>query len=111
MNITTYKQQKTKDTPHKMDVRPLYNKEDAQVMHISLHPGESLKPHKTPVDVFFYILEGTATILVGEESKDVLADHLVESPKDIMHCISNNSDMLVRVLVVKTPRPVTKSVF
>ncbi len=48
--------------------RQLYNDESAQVMHITLQPGETLKPHITPVDVVFYVLEGSPTVLVGEES-------------------------------------------
>ena len=55
MKITKYEEQLVKDTPHKVDVREMYNKESAQVMIIALKPGESLKPHKTPVDVFFFI--------------------------------------------------------
>ena len=97
------------DTPHKLDVRKLYDKDTAQAVHIKLEAGESLVPHITPVDVFFYVLEGTAEVLVGDERKVVEADCLVESPKDIPHCISNNSDKIVRVLVVKAPRPTTKT--
>jgi quercetin dioxygenase-like cupin family protein len=105
MKITRYKDQQIKDTPHKIDVREMYNKESAMVMLIALKPGESLKPHKTPVDVFFYILEGSPTIHIGDESEECTIDTLVESPADILHSISNNSGCLARVLVVKTLRP------
>jgi len=97
------------ETPHKMDVRKLYDKETAQVMHITLQPGQALKPHITPVDVFFYILEGTPEVLVGDEKIKVSADCLVESPKDIVHCLYNNSDIVARILVVKAPRPTNKT--
>ncbi len=109
MNIIKVKEAKITDTPHKLDVRRLYDKDSAQAVHITLQPGESLKPHITPVDVFFYILEGTPEILVGKEKQTVSADCLVESPKDIPHCISNHSDQTARVLVVKAPRPVSKT--
>ncbi|MCK9320611.1 MAG: cupin domain-containing protein [Bacteroidales bacterium] len=92
------------ETPHMVDVRKIYDKSSAQVMIIKLEPGESLKEHITPVDVFFYILEGRADILVGDEIKSVEADCLVESPKDIKHSIYNNSKDIVRVMVVKAPR-------
>jgi hypothetical protein len=39
----------------------------------------------------------------------VQADNLVESPKDIVHCIYNNSINIVRILVVKAPRPTAQS--
>ena len=105
MKITKYHEQPVKETPHKIDVREMYNKESAQVMQMALKPGESLKPHKTPVDVFFYVLEGRPTIHIGEESEECNADSLIESPAHIVHHISNSSDKVARILVVKAPRP------
>jgi len=109
MIVTKLKETSITETPHKLDVRKLYDRDTAQAMHIKLEAGESLKPHITPVDVFFYVLEGTPEILVGKEKQTVESDSLVESPKDIPHCISNNSDKVVRVLVVKAPKPITKT--
>ncbi len=97
------------ETPHKVDVRKLYDKESAQAMHITLQPGEALKPHITPVDVFFFVLEGTAEILVGTERESVQANSLVESPKGIVHCLYNTSDNPTRILVVKAPKPTTQA--
>lgn len=105
MKITNWTNQEIKETPHKVDVRQLYEKPDAQVMHIQLKPGETLKPHLTPVDVFFYVLEGTVDVRIGDETVSVTKDNLVESPKEIVHCLSNSSDSIARVLVVKTPKP------
>jgi mannose-6-phosphate isomerase-like protein (cupin superfamily) len=109
MKITKYQNQQIKDTPHKIDVREMYNKESAQAMLMALQPGESLKPHKTPVDVFFFVVEGTPTIHIGEESEVCEADTLVESPADIIHHISNASNRLARILVVKAPRPTSQT--
>lgn len=106
MKITRYQEQPVKDTPHGVDVRELYNKNSAQAMHIRLKPGESLKPHKTPVDVFFFILEGSPTIHIGDEAEVCSADSLIESPAGILHHISNPSGNIARILVVKAPRPV-----
>jgi quercetin dioxygenase-like cupin family protein len=71
--------------------------------------GEALKLHITPVDVFFYVLEGKPTITIGDETRQVEKDNLIESPKDIPHSIANHTDDLVRVLVVKIPRPTQKT--
>lgn len=105
MKITKYQEQAIKETPHKIDVREMYNKDSAQAMIIALKPGESLKPHKTPVDVFFFIIEGQPTIHIGEESEVCEADTLIDSPAEIVHYISNSSSDLARILVVKAPRP------
>jgi quercetin dioxygenase-like cupin family protein len=97
--------------PHGADVRRMYDHDNAQAMHITLQPGQSLRPHITPVDVFFYVLEGTPDIQVGDELITVAKDSLVESPKDIVHCISNKSNSLTRILVVKSPKQTGKAIF
>lgn len=109
MKIVKVEKKQIVETPHNVDVRKLYDYDNAQVMHITLKAGESLKPHITPVDVFFYILEGTTDVMVGDETISVEQDSLVESPKDIVHCLSNSSDSITRILVVKAPRPTSKT--
>lgn len=105
MKIIDVKKQPTVQTPHNVDVKKIYDQDSAQAMHITLQPGESLKPHLTPVDVFFYILEGDIDVRVGEETITISKDHLVESPMNIVHCLSNNSKNPGRILVVKAPKP------
>jgi quercetin dioxygenase-like cupin family protein len=43
--------------PHHVDARKIYESPHAVAVMITLQPGESLKRHVTPVDVFFYVLE------------------------------------------------------
>lgn len=105
MKITKVTETNIQDTPHKVDTRLLYDNETAQAVNITLQAGESLKRHITPVDVFFYILEGTPTVHIGDEEETVETDSLVESPKDIVHHISNQSTQVARILVVKAPKP------
>jgi quercetin dioxygenase-like cupin family protein len=81
------------------------------VTHITLAPGEQMKRHATPVDVIFYVLEGTGKVLVGEETKEVTKDTLIESPRDIVHCWYNESNADLRFLVIKTPKPTKASTF
>lgn len=81
VKITKVAESQNKETPHKVEVKNIYDHDNAQVMHITLMPGQSLKPHITPVDVFFYILEGNPSVLVEEEKIEVEKDSLVESPK------------------------------
>lgn len=109
MKITNVEQQPIVETPHKVDVRKLYDYENAQVMHITLAPAESLRPHITPVDVFFYILEGAVDVRIGDEEITVNANNLVESPKNIVHCLTNKSNDRARILVVKAPKPTKQS--
>ena len=91
--------------PHGVSVRKLYDTEHAQLMHITLQPGEALKRHITPVDVFFYAVEGRGVVEIGDERVVVEADTIVESPARIPHRLVNESDAVFRVLVAKVPRP------
>lgn len=99
------------DNAHSVDARNLYNTDEAMITVITLNPGQSLKRHITPVDVAFYVLEGTGIVEIGDEKMEVTKNTLVESPKDILHCWYNESSMLLRFLVVKAPRPTKKTVF
>ena len=109
MNIVQMENTPVADTPHKVDVRKLYDTENAMTVHITLQPGESLKKHITPVDVFFYVLEGTGIVEIGDEKKEVGKDTLIDSPARIPHCWYNESEDVLRFLVVKVPRPTTET--
>jgi len=101
MEIINAKSAETIKNPHNVKVARLYDSEHAQAIHITLEPGESLKKHITPVDVFFYVLEGKGIV----EIKEVGPDTLINSPARIPHCWYNQSEQVFRVLVVKAPRP------
>ena len=105
-----WKEVKPRTNIHKVDVRDLYSDESAQITHILLKPGESLKPHLTPVDVAFYVLEGKGQVMIGENREEVRQGTLIESPKMLTHCWYNESHQDVRVLVIKAPRPKSRSV-
>jgi quercetin dioxygenase-like cupin family protein len=106
MKVVEMKSLPEKPNPHNVSVRMLYDTEHAQAVHIELKPGESLKKHITPVDVFFYVLEGKGVVEVGEEKQEVSRDTLVESPAGIPHRLLNTGDGIFRVLVVKVPRQI-----
>lgn len=105
MKVVVVKDVESKPNPHGVDARRISDTESAQVAHITLKPGQALKKHITQVDVIFYVLEGKGLVEIGEERKEVGPDTLVESPARIPHRWINESKDIVRILVVKTPRP------
>ncbi len=105
MKTITWQDAESKPNPHGVDARLLYNEEHAQAIHLLLEPGQALKRHITPTDVFFYVLEGSGTVEVGDEQQEVAVGTLVDSPAGIAHRWMNDSDARLRVLVVKAPRP------
>jgi quercetin dioxygenase-like cupin family protein len=90
MNIIDVKDVQIADTPHKVAVKKLFNFEHATIVHIELKPGEALKRHLTPVDAFFYVLEGNGIVEIGKE-------------------LANESDDKFRFLVIKTPTPTSET--
>ncbi len=105
MQIITADQMPVADNPHGVDVRRLFKTNDVVVSQITLQPGEIVKPHKAPVDVFFYVLEGTPSVEIEGETVEGAPGALIPSSAGHLHSIRNESDGPVRFLVVKTPNP------
>ena len=105
MKITEVAKVVSGPNPHHVDARKIYESPHAMAVVITLKAGESLKRHITPVDVFFYVLEGEGVVEIGDERKAVGRDMLVESPARIPHRWINESKAVFRVLVVKVPKP------
>lgn len=105
MKITEIGKVASSPNPHHVDARKVYESPHAVAVVITLKPGESLKKHLTPVDVFFYVLEGTGVVEIGEERATIGEDILIESPARIPHRWINESTETFRVLVVKVPKP------
>jgi mannose-6-phosphate isomerase-like protein (cupin superfamily) len=87
--------------PHGVEAKKLCDMPGASVIFMNLKQGQSLKKHTTPVDVFFYILEGKGEVEIGEETQTVEKDTLIESPKDIPHLLRNTGKDPFKFLVVK----------
>ncbi|MDD3716988.1 MAG: cupin domain-containing protein [Candidatus Marinimicrobia bacterium] len=94
-----------KENKHHLDAREIYHDVHAQIMHLNMKPGEALVPHKTPVDVVFYVLEGCGTVYIGDEHIEVERDTLVESPVNITHYWKNTGKENLRIMVLKIPSP------
>ena len=109
MKTTTYFEAEARENLHGIDARGLYDSKHAMVTHMIIKPGEQLKRHITPVDAIFYVLEGTGIVEIGDEQKEVSKDTLIDSPAKIPHCWYNKSDHILRVLVIKVPKPEGKT--
>jgi mannose-6-phosphate isomerase-like protein (cupin superfamily) len=108
MKVTKIGELEDRQNPHGVKVKSIYDHEAAQAVHITLEPGQELKRHVTPVDVFFYVLEGKGQVEIGEEVVEITRDTVVESPAGIPHRLMNPFGETFRFLVVKAPRPATK---
>jgi mannose-6-phosphate isomerase-like protein (cupin superfamily) len=90
--------------PNGLSMRPLCATPQFTAVHLELRPGESTPRHPAPSDVFFYVLEGSGLIEVGEESAQLSRDIGLESAAGVMHRISNTGDSPLRLLVIRAPK-------
>lgn len=105
MKVTNVLKVVPEPNPHHVDARKVYDTEHATAVVITLQPRETLKKHMTPVDVFFYVLDGSGVVEIGDEKQSVVKDMVIESPARIPHLLFNDSKSVFRVLVVKVPKP------
>ncbi len=104
MRIAKVDQTKSFPNAHGVDARKIYETPDAEVIYMALTSGQALKRHTTPVDVFFYILEGKGVVEIGGDAQEVEKDALIDSPKGISHLLRNTGEGVFRFLVVKLPK-------
>jgi mannose-6-phosphate isomerase-like protein (cupin superfamily) len=75
------------------------------IVHIAVQSGGFVKPHVTPVDMEFFVLEGRGIFSLGEETMEAGVGTLMPSPRGIPHGMKNPGPGTLRVLAVKNPRP------
>ena len=85
--------------------RAIYSASEAMIVHIDISPGGFVKPHVTPVDMEYFVLEGRGRFILGEESVEAGPGVLIPNPRGIPHGITNLGPGPLRVLAVKNPRP------
>jgi quercetin dioxygenase-like cupin family protein len=85
--------------------RAVYSAPEAMIVHIDVAPGGFVAPHVTPVDMEFYVLEGSGLFQLGEESTEAGPGTLIPSPRGVPHGMKNPGPGRLRVLAVKNPRP------
>ena len=95
------------ENPHGMSLRPLYASPHFSAIHLMLGSGQSSPQHPAPVDLFFYVLEGSGLIEVGGDSAQVAPDMVCECPAGTAHRLANTGSGPLRILVVRAPQSST----
>ncbi len=73
-----------------------------------LTPGQRQEPHThAGADKVYFVIEGRATVRVGEETTELEAGEIVLAPRGSRHGIANESDERLRALVMMAPVPST----
>ena len=87
--------------PINIAAHKLFGSDRTEVIHLCFKPGEVLEKHPNPFDVIFYVLEGSGTLEVGDQSFSLGADTLIEIPADDMRGWTNTGSVDLRVLVIQ----------
>ncbi len=83
--------------------KQLIKHKNTTVMNLCLKPGNEVPPHAVPVDVFFYIVEGKGTLVIGEEESVVEAKDIILCPPNTKMSLRADQGEEFIVLNVKTP--------
>ena len=71
-----------------------------------LKPGQSQRPHShAGADKIYYVLEGEATIQIGDEEEVLGPGRIVLAPSEVLHGVRNASSQPLSLLVFMAPNP------
>ena len=101
MKIITLEETKQKETPFKLDAKVFWSAKDADAIRLTVEPGKTIPPHKSPMPVLFYILEGEGKTIGGSEEVKIRKDTLLHSEVDELHGFENTGETPLRLLVIK----------
>lgn len=93
----------TKFFPYKISREMLSDKPEMRVALMCLEPGQELKPHKAPLRLMMYCVEGRGTFTVGEHA--IEADErtaLLCDPLELHGFRADKGERLV-VMAIVTP--------
>lgn len=87
--------------PTSFDACRLLQSDQLEIIRIDLKAGEVIPTHQNSVDVIFLVLGGTGQITIEEDNFEVGLNDLIEIPKEMQRSISNTSEQIFSVLVLK----------
>ena len=87
--------------PFKLDGRKLFTSDMLEMVHLTLQPGEIIDPHAQLMDVVFFVLEGTGTLTVGDESIVAGENTTIQVRSGVQRAWSNTGNKPLRLLVNK----------
>lgn len=93
--------------PDKISREMLSDKPEMRVALMCLEPGQELKPHKAPLRLMMYCVEGRGTFTVGEET--IEADEKTALLCDPMVLHGFRADRGERLVVMAVVTPVEEA--
>lgn len=87
--------------PFNLNGRILCNHQNIQILHLTLKAGDKIEKHINANDVVFYILEGKALFMNGDEHQLVTKDEIIKVKGGTERGFDNISVADFKVMVIK----------
>ena len=88
---------------YNVSAKTLVDHDNATIKNLFLSKGQAIPDHKVPMDVTFFILEGTGSITIGGETVKVRALDCVLCPPNTFMSVKADDDSTLSFLNIKTP--------
>lgn len=85
--------------PNQITNKTLMDRGDVRVTMVALANGQSLAPHKAPVDVLIIGLEGKATVRVEHQLFSFYEKSVLRFPAETIHAVEALTDF--KMLLIK----------
>lgn len=79
----------------------MLNDKTIEIIHLVLSKGEVIENHVNPVDVVFYVLNGTGRLTVEGQQESLLSHALIKVEAGKQRKWENNGFTELRMLVIK----------
>lgn len=94
---------KTEINMRGVKAKTIVNHKNATIKNLLLGPGEAIPLHYMPVDVTFFILEGTGEITIGDQSYTVKPHDIVICPINVGMSVKADDNSSLSFINIKTP--------
>ncbi len=81
--------------------RAIYNDDDVRVVHFSFAPGQQLSDHTAPWPVTLEVVEGEATITLGDDSVEAPAGTWMHMPANTPHSVVAKTPVVLLLHLLK----------
>jgi quercetin dioxygenase-like cupin family protein len=89
--------------PNKISREMLFDKPEMRIALMCLEPGQKLDPHKAPLRLLMYVVEGKGTFTVGDEKIEANEKTCILCDPMIQHGFTADKGEKLVVMAVVTP--------
>ncbi len=81
--------------------RAIYNDDDVRVVHFSFAAGQQLSDHTAPWPVTLEVVDGEATIRLGDDTVEAQAGTWIHMPADTPHSVVAKTPLVLLLHLLK----------